>query len=153
MVGSGCYFLNYVHIPHDCVVGDHVVMSNSVQVGGHADIGDWVVVGGLTGIHQFTRIGCHAMIGFGYRVIQDIPPYVLAAGEPLRPMGINKTGLERRGFSAAAIDNVRKIYGIFYRQRLKRSEALSKIREELPDSPEAECFVSFVENSERGIMR
>lgn len=153
VIGSDCYFLNYVHIPHDAIIGDHVIMSNTVQIGGHSEVGDWVIIGGLAGIHQFCRIGCHAMVGFGFRVVQDVPPYVLAGGEPMEPMGVNRTGLQRRGFTNEKIEDIKTAYRILYRQNLTLAKAIEKIKTELPQSQEIKTFVSFIEKSERGIIR
>lgn len=153
VIGSDCYFLNYVHIPHDAHIGNHIIMSNTVQVGGHADVGDWVIIGGVTGVHQFCRIGCHAMVGFGFRVTQDVPPYVLAAGEPLKATGLNRIGLERRGFTAAQIEDIKKAYNLFFRKNLTLANAVTAIREQLPHSKEAQIFADFVEKSDRGVIR
>ncbi len=153
VIGSNCLLMDYTHVPHDCRIGNHVVVSNSVQIGGHASIGDWTVIGGLTGIHQFVKIGSHCMIGFGYRVVKDVPHYVLAAGEPLKPVGLNKVGLKRRGFTDDVIDNVYKAYKILYHEKLLLKTAIKKIKDELPAIKEIEDFLDFIEKSERGILR
>ena len=103
MIGADCLLMDYAHVAHDCVIGDHTILANLVQVGGHAEIGDWVIVGGVTPVHQFCRIGDHAMVGGGFRVVQDVPPYLRVGGEPLRPSGVNSVGLRRRGFDEETI--------------------------------------------------
>ncbi len=127
--------------------------ANVAQFAGHCEVGDWAIVGGLVGVHQFCRIGTHCMIGFGYRVAMDVPPYLLAGGEPLKPSGVNKIGLSRRGFSEQTIGDIQKAYRILYRSNLTLSRALDQIRGEFPNSAEIGRIVEFVEKSERGIIR
>lgn len=152
-IGSDCLFMNYTHVPHDCVVGNHVIMSNSAQIAGHCVIGDWAIIGGLSGIHQFSRIGAHCMVGFGSRVVMDVPPFVLAAGEPLKPAGVNKIGLLRRGFTEEIIDKIKRAYKILYHGNFTLAKAVEQIRQEIPGSPEIEQIITFVESSKRGIIR
>lgn len=152
LVGSNCLIMTYVHLAHDCEVGSNVIIGNATQVSGHVTIEDYAIISGLVPVHQFVRIGQHCYIGGGYRVPQDVPPYVLAAGEPLSYTGINSVGLGRRGFPAETIEAIKKAYRILYRAKLKRVEALAKIRSELPEIPEVKNIVEFVEKSERGII-
>lgn len=153
VVGSDCLLMNYTHVAHDCVVGEHVILSNGVQLGGHVEIGEWAIIGGLTGVHQFARVGAHCMVGFGYRVTQDVPPFLMVAGEPMRPMGINRKGLERRGFSEEAMDGLKSAFRILYRSNLSLSEAVTRIELELNGCKEVGTMVDFVRQSERGLVR
>jgi UDP-N-acetylglucosamine acyltransferase len=152
-VGSRCLVMAYAHVAHNCVLGDHVILANSVNLAGHIEIGDWVIIGGVTPVHQFVRIGAHAIIGGGSRVPVDVAPYVKAAGSPLRVFGLNTIGLERRGFSEEARQELRKLYRIFFRSTLLMPEAVARIRAELKPLPEIEAFLRFVERSERGLAR
>ncbi|HSM36682.1 MAG TPA: acyl-ACP--UDP-N-acetylglucosamine O-acyltransferase [Longimicrobiales bacterium] len=151
-VGSDCLLMAYVHVAHDCVVGDHVVLSNAVNMAGHVLIGDHAIVGGLTAIHQFVRIGCHAFVGGASRVPKDVPPYLKAAGNPMQLYGLNGVGLQRRGFSEEVRVQLKRAYRIFFLSQLNVSQAVERVRDELPASPELETFLSFVEESERGIL-
>ena len=142
----------YVHVPHDCQIGENVIIANGVQMAGHVIIDDWANISGLVPIHQFCRIGKYSFIAGGYRVVQDIPPYILSAGEPLEFSGINSIGLRRRGFSAETRGIIKKAYQIIYRSSLNTSEALVRIGEDLPSTNEIREIVTFVENSERGLI-
>ncbi len=152
VIGADCLLMAYVHVAHDCVVGDHCILANAVQVGGHVTLGDHVIIGGSTPVHQFCQVGDHAMVGGGFRIVQDVPPFIRAAGEPLRPSGVNSIGLKRRGYSDEAIINLKKAYRLLFRSGLTRTNALKRIRDELPDSPEIETLTSFIERSERGLI-
>jgi len=151
-IGRDSLLMAYVHVPHDCQIGENVIIANGVQMAGHVIIDDWANISGLVPIHQFCRIGEHAFVAGGYRVVQDIPPYILAAGEPLEFSGINLVGLRRRGFSAETRGIIKKAYQIIYRSSLNTSEALKKIKADLPSTDEIEEIVTFVENSDRGIL-
>ena len=151
VVGSDCMLMAYVHIAHDCVIGDRVIISNSVQMGGHVDIGDWAIVGGLTAIHQFVRIGPHAFVGGAARVHKDVAPYVRAAGNPLVISGLNSVGLRRRGFDAETRQALKQLYRMVFASDLNVSQALTRAREELEPRPEVETFLRFIEESERGL--
>ncbi len=151
-IGADCLLMAYVHVAHDCVVGDHCVLANSLQMGGHVLLGEWVVIGGNCGIHQFCHIGDHAMVGGGFRIVQDIPPYIRAAGEPLKPAGVNSTGLLRRGFDNETISVLKKAYRYLFRSGLNRSHAVEQIQNELPQTPEIHNLLEFIENSERGLI-
>ncbi len=153
VVGKNCFLMAYSHIAHDCVIGNHVIISNAVNMAGHVVIEDHVGVGGLSGIHQFVKIGQHSFIGGGYRVAKDVPPFVLAMGEPLQYGGVNRIGMLRSGYSEDIINILKKAYRILYRSNLLQKDALKKIREEFPGIPEIESLVQFVESSERGIIR
>ena len=143
----------YTHVAHDCFLGDKVILANGVQLAGHVTIEDWVTVGGLVPVHQFCTIGKHSFIGGGFRVVQDVPPYILAAGEPLAFKGLNIIGLKRREFSQETIGQLRKCYRLLYQAKLNTSQALVRIRAEVNISAEVQSVLDFIEKSERGIIR
>jgi UDP-N-acetylglucosamine acyltransferase len=152
IIGSNCLFMAYSHVGHDCVVGDNVILANCCGLGGHVHLGNWVILGALTPVHQFCHIGDHAMIGGGFRVVKDVPPYILAGSEPLIFAGLNIIGLRRRGFSAKSIDLLNKTYRLIYRSSLNVSQAVARIAEEVEPSPEVEAVLSFIAKSKRGII-
>jgi UDP-N-acetylglucosamine acyltransferase len=152
VIGENCFLMAYVHVAHDCVIGDHVILANAVNLGGHVQIDDWAIIGGVVPVHQFVRIGCHTMIGGGYRVPKDVPPYILAAGEPLEYGGLNSVGLRRRGFSASTIRALKDAYKLIYKSNLNVSQGLEKIRENGNLTPEVAKVLEFIEKSERGII-
>ncbi|MBP1658332.1 MAG: lpxA [Bacteroidetes bacterium] len=154
VIGSDCFLMGYVHIAHDCIIGHHVIMSNAAMIAGHGEIQDYVIVGGVTPIHQFTRVGCHAMVGGGLRVSKDVPPYVLAGNDPLVFEGLNAIGLRRRGFSRETLDALDRMYALIYRSKLNVSQALAKITAdaELMKVPEVGRCVEFIRGSSRGII-
>jgi len=151
-VGCDCLLMAYSHVAHDCHVGDHVIMANSVQLGGHVSIDDYAYIGGMTGVHQFTHIGKHAFIGGGYRCVQDVPPYILATGEPLKFSGLNVVGLRRRGFSKETIEMLKEVYRLIYRSDFNISQAVEQIRSAFEETEEIREVVSFIEHSQRGIV-
>ena len=150
-VGSDCMLMSYVHVAHDCMLGDHVILSNAVNMAGHVSIGDWAIVGGMTPIHQFVRIGAHAFIGGQSRISKDIPPYVKAAGIPVELYGLNSVGLQRRGFSEEVRRELKRAYRLFFGSTHNTTQALARAREELRSLPEVEAFLTFFESSERGV--
>ena len=141
-----------VHIAHDCLVGENTTMANVSTLGGHVQLGECVNLGGGVMVHQFGKIGSHAFVGGGYRVVQDVPPFIIAAGEPLRFGGINKIGLQRRGFSDEKRALIKKAYRTYFVSKINRTDALNKIKSELPATDEIKEIVQFIENSERGII-
>ncbi len=151
-IGAGCLLMAYVHIAHDCVVGERTIFANQATLGGHVDIGSSASLGGGVLVHQFCRVGKHVFIGGGFRVVQDVPPYILAAGEPLRYAGINRIGLERNGFAAETRTMIKRAYRIYFRSNLSRKAALDKIKAELPNTPEVEEIINFIEASARSII-
>jgi UDP-N-acetylglucosamine acyltransferase len=151
-IGTNCLLMAYTHVAHDCFVGNHVILANGVQLGGHVTIEDWVIIGGLVPVHQFCTIGQHAFIGGGFRVVQDVPPYVLVANEPLEYKGLNAIGLKRRGFSDETIRLLRRCYRIIYRSNLNTSQAFEKIESEIKMIPEVKAVLQFIKNSRRGII-
>jgi UDP-N-acetylglucosamine acyltransferase len=152
VIGSNCMFMAYSHVGHDCVVGDNVILANCCALGGHVHMGHWVILGGLTPVHQFCTIGDHAMVGGGFRVVKDVPPYVLAGSEPLIFERLNIVGLRRRGFSDKSIEVLDKTYRLIYRSSLNVSQAVARIKEEVEQTPEVQAVLSFIARSKRGII-
>jgi UDP-N-acetylglucosamine acyltransferase len=153
-IGRNVLLMAYVHIAHDCIVGDEVIMSNAATLAGHVTIEEQAIIGGLTPIHQFTRVGRLAIIGGGSRVPQDIPPFSKSAGNPLKVYGINSIGLDRHGFSREEKSELATAYRFLYRSSLNTSQALLRIREEIGmDSPNIRHLVEFIESSKRGICK
>ena len=152
-IGDGNWFLAYTHVAHDCVVGSHTTFSNNAQLAGHVQVGDYATMGGFTGVHQFCRIGAHAMIAAGAIVLQDVPPYVTVAGYPAKPAGTNNEGLRRRGFAAADIATVRRAYKTLYREGLPLAEAKSALAAAAADAPVLVPLVAFLDAPGRGIVR
>lgn len=152
-VGADCLLMAYSHVAHDCRLGDHAILANAVNLAGHVTIEDWVVVGGMTPVHQFVKIGCHAFVGGGYRAAKDVPPYILASGEPLHFSGLNLVGLQRRGFSSEAIATLKRVYRIIYRSGKNVSQAIETIMQEFERTPEVAKVIDFIRSSERGIIR
>jgi UDP-N-acetylglucosamine acyltransferase len=143
----------YVHIAHDCVVGDRTIFANNASLAGHAEIGDWVILGGFTGVHQFCKVGAHVMTGISSVVFKDIPPFVMAAGQPAAPHGLNSEGLKRRGFSADALAALKRAYKIVYREGNTVVEAQTKLGDDAASHPEVKLMLDFLAQSERGIIR
>jgi UDP-N-acetylglucosamine acyltransferase len=143
----------YVHIAHDCVIGDNVILGNSTALAGHITIDDWAIIGGVAAIHQFVRIGTHTMVGGGSLVRKDIPPYTKAAREPISYVGVNSIGLRRRGFSAEKINQIQDIYRLIYLKGYNVSQAVEYIEADIPATPERDEILSFIANSSRGIMK
>ncbi|HEX2868336.1 MAG TPA: acyl-ACP--UDP-N-acetylglucosamine O-acyltransferase [Ignavibacteriales bacterium] len=153
-IGKNCLLMAYSHVAHDTVVGDNCILANGVQLAGHVEIEDWVIVGGMTPVHQFCRIGKHAMIGGGFRVVQDVPPFVLAGSEPLRYSGLNVIGLRRRGFSNDDISRLKEAYTIIYNSGLTLSAAKEKLKDEFCDFPLVMNVVEFFDKcGSRGFIR
>lgn len=157
-LGDDNWIMAYVHIAHDCVVGNNTIIANSVQLAGHVIIGNWVILGGLSGIHQFIRVGDHAMTAFQTKLTQDVPPFVMAAGYPAGPAGINSEGLKRRGFSADAILNIKRAYKAIYRQGLSIDEAKVALDAQCHEAPadaqpHIQALRTFLDEATRGIIR
>jgi UDP-N-acetylglucosamine acyltransferase len=150
-VGARCFIMTYVHLAHDCHVGDDVVIANSTQCAGHVTIHDRAILSGLNGVHQFVTIGTYSFVGGGSRVNQDIPPYVKAVGNPMELYGLNSLGLQRAGFSGETVAALKRAYRLFFNSDLNLSQALERARTDLPAFPEVERFLAFVESSERGV--
>ena len=152
-VGDDCLLMAYAHVAHNCTVGSHVILANAVQMAGYVTVEDWAIVGGSTVVHQFTRIGRHAMIGGGSRISQDVAPFVRAAGSPPRLAGVNAIGLERRGFPKETVGALERAYRLLFRSNLTATEAVARMRAELPGVPEVELLARFTETSARGLTR
>jgi UDP-N-acetylglucosamine acyltransferase len=156
-VGDDNWIMAYVHIAHDCRIGSHTIIANATQLGGHVHLGDWAFLGGLSGIHQFVRVGAHAMTGFQTRLAQDLPPFVTAAGNPAQATGINSEGLRRRGYTPERIARVKQMHRAIYRQGLTLAAAMDELRAMADDASEAavdvSLMLSFLGEAERGIVR
>jgi UDP-N-acetylglucosamine acyltransferase len=153
VVGSGTLIMAYVHLAHNCVIGDNVVLANAVNLAGHVRVHDFAAIGGLTPVHQFVEIGKHAFIGGGSRIPQDVPPFLKVAGNPTRVWGLNTVGLARRGYTAEQRSLLKKAYVILYRSGLNVTQALDRICADLPRTDEIALFVDFIRNSKRGIIK
>jgi UDP-N-acetylglucosamine acyltransferase len=151
-IGDHCLLMAYVHIAHDCKIGDHSILANSVQVGGHVEIGNYVTVGGMTPIHQFCRVGDYSFTGGGFRIVQDVPPYILAMNEPLQYSGLNIIGLRRQNFSAELRKKLKSAYQFIYQSSLNITQATKKIEKEFNPDPEIQNILKFIEKSTRGII-
>lgn len=152
-LGNDNWIMAYVHIAHDCQVGNHVIFANSTQLAGHVHVGDWVILAGFTGVHQFVRIGAHGMTSVGSVLLQDMPPYVMAAGSPAEPRSINAEGLKRRGFSAEAITQIRRAFKILYKKGLSLDAARAEIAAQGRSVPELTVLAEFLDQPGRGIIR
>lgn len=152
-IGDHNLLMMYCHIAHDCFLGSHNIIANGATLGGHVVIEDFVIVGGLVGIHQFVKVGTSAILGAGSMVSKDIPPYCNATGDRAHLRGLNSEGLRRRGFGKEQIEALKKAYRLIFQSRLRVKDALKKVREEVPNSPEVEHLARFVESSRRGICR
>ncbi len=149
-VGSNSFLMSYVHLAHDCHIGNHVIISNGTQLAGHVTVEDYAGISGLCAVHQFTRIGAHSYIGGCSRVPKDVPPFVRAVGNPIQLYGLNSVGLQRRGFKPEAIAELKRAYRLFFRSELNVSQAIEQARAELKQIPEVLALVNFLETSERG---
>ena len=152
-IGDRNWLLAYSHVAHDCVVGSDTTFSNNAQLAGHVVVGDHAVLGGFVGVHQFCRIGAHAMVAAGSIVLQDVPPFVTASGYPAKPHGTNSEGLRRRGFAAGDIAAIRRAYKLVYRSKLSLEEARTRIAAEAEAAPVLRTLVEFLETPGRGIIR
>ena len=152
-LGNDNWIMAYVHLAHDCQVGNNTIFANNAQLAGHVQIGDFAILGGFTVVHQFVRIGAHSMTAMGSILLQDLPPFVTAAGNPAEPRGINAEGLKRRAFSADAVAAVKRAFKTVYRSALKLEEARAVLEGELRETPELAPLVDFLAVSGRGIIR
>jgi len=153
IIGDDNWIMAYVHIAHDCVVGNNTIMANNATFGGHVKIGDWVICGGFSGIHQFSQIGAHAFLGMYAAVNRDVPAYTTVSGQPAVPRGINSEGLKRRNFTAEQIRNIKHAYRLTYRQGKKLNEAIDEIEALSKEQPELIPFLDSLRSSERGLVR
>jgi UDP-N-acetylglucosamine acyltransferase len=152
-IGSRCFLMAYAHVAHDCVLGDDVILANSVNLAGYVTIDDHAIIGGVTPVHQFVRVGAHAFVGGGSRIERDIPPFIKAAGNPTRVYGVNTVGLERKGFSQEKRAMIKAMFNILYRNDLNVSQVLEHLRNGTFQDPERKILVDFLEASERGITK
>ncbi|MCX6276192.1 MAG: acyl-ACP--UDP-N-acetylglucosamine O-acyltransferase [Bacteroidetes bacterium] len=153
VVGSNNLLMAYVHVAHDCIIGNNCILANGATLAGHIVIDDFAIIGGLSAIHQFVHIGSHVMISGGSLIKKDVPPYIKAAREPLAYMGLNSVGLRRRGFNNEKIAEIQNIYRIVFQQGNNRSQALQVIENELSVSAERDSIISFMKGSTRGLLR
>jgi len=152
-IGSNNVLMAYVHVAHDCILGDRIIMSNAATLAGSITVGDDAIIGGLSGVHQFVQIGSYAMVGGCSAVAQDVPPYVRVAGNHAKLYGLNSIGLKRHGFSSEQIQTLKATYKLLFRSGLTLKEATQQVRGKWPDTAIVEAFLSFIEKSERGICR
>lgn len=150
-VGKNCFLMSYVHLAHDCHVGDGVIISNGTQLAGHVTVHDRAIISGLCAVHQFAKIGRHSFIGGASRISKDIPPFVKAVGNPVQLYGLNSVGLQRSGFADEVVSELKKAYRLFFRSDMNISQALEKAGE-LKQFPEVKAFTDFVEASGRGVV-
>lgn len=153
IIGDDNLLMAYCHVAHNCKLGNHVIMSNAVNLGGHIHVEDYAIIGGMTGVHQFTRIGAHCIIGGASAVNKDIPPFVTASGNFAKLYGLNIIGLKRRGFPDETIAALKEAYRIVFRSKLLLAAAIRKVEQEVADLPEVAHFLDFIRKSERGICR
>lgn len=150
-VGRECFIMTYVHLAHDCHLGDGVIIANATQLAGHVTIEDRAILSGLVAVHQFVKIGAHAFVGGATRVNQDVPPYVKAVGNPVELYGLNSIGLHRHGMPATTLAALKRAYRLFFNSDLNLGQALERARGDLPDLPEVAHFIDFVSSSQRGV--
>jgi UDP-N-acetylglucosamine acyltransferase len=152
-IGDDNLLMAYTHVAHNCKLGNRIVMANAANLAGHIHVEDYAIIGGLTGVHQFTRIGAHCIIGGASGVPKDIPPFVMASGNFAKLYGLNIIGLKRRGFSEETIGALKQAYRIIFRSAMRLAPALARVEQEVPDLPEVRQFLAFIRRSERGICR
>jgi UDP-N-acetylglucosamine acyltransferase len=152
-IGDDNLFMAYSHVAHDCIVGNKCVMSNCTALAGHVEIGDWVILSGYAAIHQFCKVGAHAFLANNAAVTRDVPPYLMVAGSPAEPKGINSEGLKRRDFDAGQIANIKNAYRVFYRSGLKLAEATEQLKVLAATQPEVGAFVEFLGTVTRSVVR
>ncbi|MFT5501517.1 MAG: UDP-N-acetylglucosamine acyltransferase [Woeseiaceae bacterium] len=152
-IGDDNWIMAYVHIAHDCMIGNHTIFANNATLAGHVHVGDWVIFAGFSGAHQFCKVGAHSFLGMYSGTNRDVPAYTLVGGQPASPKGINAEGLKRRGFSQEQIRNIKNAYRLVFRKGHKLAEAIAQLEEVVADQPELEIFLESLRSSERGILR
>ena len=152
-LGNDNWIMAYVHLAHDCQIGDHTIFANNAQLAGHVHVGDHAILGGFTGVHQFVRIGAHSFTAIATILVHDLPPYVMAAGNTAKPYGINAEGLRRRGFSAEALAAIKRAYKTLYKSGLTLDQAKAQLAEQARTSVEIGLLADFLQASTRGIVR
>lgn len=150
-VGKGCFLMSYVHLAHDCHVGDGVIISNGTQLAGHVTVEDRAILSGLSAVPQFVKIGRHSFVGGCSRVAKDVPPFIKAVGNPVKLYGLNSVGLQRSGFAEETVRELKRAYRLFFRSELNMSQAIERAKAELQPLPEVEYFLQFIEESQRGV--
>lgn len=153
ILGNDNWIMSYVHIAHDCIVGDNVILANNATLAGHVHVGDWVIFGGFSGAHQFCRIGAHAFLGMYAGVGKDVPAYVMVMGTPAEPRGVNAEGLKRRGFDRQQIRNIREAYKTLYRSQLRLEQAVDAITARVDEQPELRLLLDSITDTSRSIVR
>ncbi len=153
VVGNDVLIMANAHVAHDCIVGDQVILANSVALAGHVEVADWAILGGLAAVHQFVRIGAHVMVSGGSLVHNDVPPYITVARDPLKYMGVNSTGLKRRGFSPEKIREIHEIYRHLYLKNMNFAQAMKYIEENFEPTPERDYILKFIRDSKRGVVK
>ena len=153
VIGNNNLIMAYCHVAHDCVLHNNIIMSNATQLAGEVEVDDFAIIGGGTLVHQFSHIGSHVMIQGGSKINKDIPPYIIAAREPIAYCGINSVGLNRRGFTPEQIHTIQEAYRLIYQGGMIVSQALDTIEATMPQTPERDTILHFIRNSERGIVR
>lgn len=153
VIGNNNLIMAYCHVAHDCILHNNIIMSNATQLAGEVEVDDFAIIGGGTLVHQFSHIGSHVMIQGGSKINKDIPPYVIAAREPIAYCGINSVGLNRRGFTPEQIHTIQEAYRLIYQGGMIVSKALDTIEATMPQTPERDAILHFIRNSERGIVR
>jgi len=151
-IGNHVLLMNYVHVAHDCAIGDHSIIANSTEIAGHCVLEEWVVTAGMCGIHQFSRIGAHAIVAAGSKVAQDVPPYSMVAGDRARLVGVNSIGLERRGFTTETIAALKTAFRTLFYGKLLRNQALKRVLARNGEVAEVRRLVDFITNSPRGVV-
>ena len=152
-IGNDTLIMSYVHVAHDCHVGNHCILTSFVGIAGETDVDDWAIIGGGTVAHQFSHIGAHAMVGGGYRINKDIPPYTLCGREPICYIGVNIVGLRRRGYDSDVIRNIKDIYDTIYYQGNNITDGCARVEAGFPPSEEKDIILDFIRNSRRGVVR
>ncbi len=152
-IGKNCLLMAYAHVAHDCHIGDNCIIANGVQLAGHVEIEATVIIGGLSAVHQFTKIGKHAMVSGGSMVNTDVPPFIMTSGYPARFMGLNIIGLKRRGFKQEEIDAIKETYRLYYLTGINPKEAKERIVEKFGEEPNVKSILEFMEKSTRGLIR
>lgn len=153
VIGNNCLIMAYCHVAHDCIIGNHVILANSVQLAGHVELADYAFIGGTSAVHQFVKIGKHAMIGGGSLVRKDVPPFITAAKEPLAYLGLNTLGLRRRGFDNRRIAEIQEIYRTLFLSGLNFTDAIKSVNEKFESTPDSESILNFFMQSKRGIIK
>jgi len=153
VIGNNNLIMAYCHVAHDCVLHNHIIMSNTTQLAGEVEVDDFAIIGGGTLVHQFSHIGSHVMVQGGSRINKDVPPYVIAAREPIAYCGVNSVGLNRRGFTPEQIHTIQEVYRMIFQGGMNTTQAVAKIETEMPESAERDTIINFVKASTRGIIK